>query len=349
MTKKVGVDSEIRQDLITGKWVVMAKARGKRPHDAPRVKQPVKTLAKFKQDCPFCALDKFPQEPDRLRLPDDDQEWQVHIFPNKYPALLPKDELKSWMKGPYRGVEAVGYHEVLATRWHNQEDGSINRSELAYQVEALVRRYRQLREEPTVNYIQIIKNKGVEAGQSLEHPHWQIFTIPVLPSDVMDMLKGAEDYARIKQQEVFQVIVDHERSVGERLVWENEKFVVFCPYASRVPYEMWIVPREANPFFENIGLEEQELLTEALQQVWRRLAVVLEDPPYNVYLHSAPCDEGGFVCDQRQFKHFRWHIQILPRLVNWGGFELGTGVEINSVLPEAAAEVLRGQRIVIKE
>ena len=333
----------MRQDLITGKWVVIAPGRAKRPCDFLTQRHRPRVLPKYKDDCPFCNLSIYPQEPDVLRMPDDPDEWQVHVFPNKYPALNAKDDLRSWNIGPYRVLESVGYHEILASRWHNQVDGQLTVEQLALRLEALVLRYRQLREKPSVNYIQIIENHGEKAGASLEHPHQQIFTLPVLPSDIQDLLQGAERVARRLGQEPFGVMLDFERESGKRIVSENEHFTAFCPFASRAAFEVWIVPRWAEPYFENIGPRQRESLAALLRDVLARLFVGLNDPSYNYYLHSAPCDETGFVCDRDQFSHFRWHIEILPRLGALGGLELGAGLEIVTVYPEAAAAYLREQ------
>lgn len=339
---------ELRQDPITEDWVVIATGRGKRPDDFAkgRVRSvfDARKVPKYKDDCPFCNLGKFPQEPDVLRLPDDPEAWQVHIFANKFPAFHPRDEFRFWKTGPYRVTEAVGYHEILATRWHNHFSGYASPAILALEVEALVLRYRQLRVKKSVNYIQIIKNQGPEAGGSLEHPHHQIFTVPILPSDVADLLYGAERYARKNNEKAFTFVLDYERSQGTRIVWENEHFTVLCPFASRVPFEVWVLPRHSNPFFDSIGPQEREALAEALHEALGRIATGLKDPAYNYYIHSAPCDDTGFVCDASTFGHFRWHIQILPRIGQWGGFELGTGLEINTVSPEDAAEFLRQQK-----
>ena len=105
------------------------------------------------------------------------------------------------------------------------------------------------------------------------------------------------------------------------------------------------MPRRVNPYFEDSGPDERAALGEALRQVLGRLYAGLNDPPYNYYLHSAPCDDTGFVCDRATFQHFRWHIEVLPRLARLGGFEMGTGLEINPVLPEESAAFLREQTI----
>ncbi len=339
---------ELRQDVITENWVVMATERGQRPDNfAPEKKSTHhdKPVPRYKDNCPFCNLATYPQDPDVLRLPDDPEKWQVHIFGNKYPAFRPKDEVKSWKVGPYRVVESIGYHELLAPRYHNQFDGLIAESLLALEFEALVLRYRQLRQKPSVNYIQIIKNHGVEAGASLEHPHHQIFTVPVLPSDIADLLFGTQRFAQQHNKKAFTIILEFERSEQKRIVWENEHFTAFCPFASRVPFETWILPRQSNPYFDSIGPEERQALAEIMRQVLGRMYIGLNDPPYNYYIHSAPCDDTGFVCDANIFPNFRWHIAILPRLSKFAGFELGTGIEINTVLPEEAAAFLREQKL----
>lgn len=338
---------EIRKDITTDDWVVIATGRSKRPDNFAAARPKPKKIPKYNKDCPFCNLTKFPQSPDVLRLPNDPNTWQVHIFGNLYPAFSPRPEFRTWKTGPYPALDAVGFHELLATRHHNQDDHALTLKEHALVIEALVLRYRQLKKEQAVNYIQIIKNHGQEAGGSLEHPHHQIFTVPILPNDISKMLHSAEHYYQKNNQEVFAVIQKFEQESGERIVWENDHFLVFCPYASRVPFETWILPKQPNPFFEDIGPSERDSLAEAMQQIFRRLYHGLNDPPYNYYIHSAPCDDTGFTCNRETFQHFRWHIEVLPRLSKFGGFELGTGLEINTVLPEESAEFLREVEITL--
>lgn len=336
---------ELRQDIITGKWVVVATGRSKRPTDYVEDKNKPKTLSKFEQDCPFCNLKKFPQAPDLLRLPDDLDDWEVHIFDNKYPAFRPADEYRVWQEGPYRTMEAVGYHEILATKQHHTVDAMLTYSEMSLQLEALVIRYRQLKEKPSVSYIQIIKNHGDGSGASLDHPHNQIFTTPVLPSDVQDLVGGAEQYAKKNNREVFQTILDFESEESKRIIHENEDFVAFCPYASRVSFEVWVMPKKPNPYFENLGPGERDSLAEIMVKVFNNLYIGLHDPPYNYYILSAPCDDINLTGQRHNYDNFRWHIQILPRLNTWGGFEMGTGLEIIDTLPEEAADYLRQQKI----
>lgn len=345
MERKVQAEiGELRQDVTTGDWVVIASGRAKRPDNFADERPKPKKFVRYQRTCPFCNLTKYPQRPDILRLPDTDN-WQVHIFGNLYPAFSPRDEFRQWRVGPHHAIDAVGYHELLATRHHDQIDSQLTAKEHNLVLEALLLRYRQLKVQRSVNYIQIIKNHGAEAGGSLEHPHHQIFTVPILPSDVARMLRGAEEYFKKNRREVFAEIVRFELESGDRLIFENDHFIMFCPYASRLPFETWIMPKRANPFFENITPAERESLAEAMRIIFPRLYSGLHNPPYNYYIHSAPCDDTGFVCDRTTFQHFRWHIEILPRLAKFGGFELGTGLEINTTLPEEAADFLRNIKV----
>ena len=337
---------QLRQDPITDKWVAMATERSKRPDAETILKSTnIAPLPRYKDDCPFCNLAHYPQEPDVLRLPDDPHHWQVHMFANKYPAFKPSKEFHAWNEGPYRALDSVGYHDIIATKYHNQDEALADRKLITLELEAIILRYRQLQGELGVNYIQVIKNHGKEAGASVEHPHHQLFSIPVLPADIAELLHGTERFAKKHNEKAFTVILEYEKREKKRIVFENEYFTAFCPFASRVPYETWIMPNTSNPFFESIGPEEREALAEALQQVLGRLYTGLHNPSYNYYIHSAPCDESGFVCDKSVFGHFRWHVSILPRITTWAGFELGTGIEINTVLPEDAAAFLREQHL----
>jgi UDPglucose--hexose-1-phosphate uridylyltransferase len=339
-------EGELRQDVVTGKWVVIAPSRSKRPDTYAKSHEETTPLAKYQETCPFCNVADFPQAADVLRLPDDPDQWLFHIFPNKYPAFRPHDDIKVWQTGPYRAMEAVGYHEVLATRHHNQVEALLSKRELALELEALVLRYRQLQTKASVNYIQIIKNHGAAAGGSIEHPHHQIFTTPVLPDGVQDSLMGTQKYAHTHQGEsVYTVMFKFETASRERLVYENEDFIAFCPYASHIPFEVKILPKQPEPFFEKLSPKLRESLADILQQVLGQLYTGLGDPPYNYYIHSAPCDRTGKVCDLDICEKFRWHIDITPRLNIWGGFELGTGIEINSMPPEEAAAFLREQTL----
>lgn len=342
---KVSERGEFRQDIITGKWSLVAPSRDQRPSDFAKKENRPLTTKKYIDDCPFCNLGKYPQEPDVLRLPNNPETWQVHIFGNKYPALTPAPEAKNWQRGLYRTIEAVGYHEILATRYHNHHDFTLSEQLLQLKLEALVLRFRELKSKPSVAYIQIINNRGPNAGGSLEHPHHQIFTTPVIPSDILDLLRGTEDYVALHKKNPFDVILEQERQDGHRLVYSNDHFTAFCPYASRQPFAITILPHAPQSSFDQLDPSGRASLADSLRQVFGRLYAALGNIDYNYYIYSAPCDTTGYACKINAYPNFRWHIEILPRLNKLGGFEIGTGLEIITMYPEKAAEYLRDQKL----
>lgn len=333
--------SELRQDPVTGKWVVIAKGRATRPQDHARAKPPPREIPAYLDTCPFCNLDRFPQAAPTLALPRG-RHWRVQAFPNKFPAFASSGEVRARKVGLYTVMGGVGFHEILLVRPHNGFLSTLPREDLCRYVEVWRQRYRAIMAEKSVAYIQLIENHGPESGGSLEHSHLQLFAIPVIPSDeVLDLLRGAEAYADENGSCAYCDILHLEREEGTRIVWENDQFTVLCPFSSRVPSEQWVIPRAHGSGFETLGSDALPFFADALQQALRRLAAAFRDPGYNLYVYSAPCDTEGYVCERDEFSHFHWHVQILPRLNIWGGFELATGLEIHSVFPEDAAAYLR--------
>lgn len=335
--------SELRQDPITGKWVVIATGRAQRPHDLARRQAVGPRPPAFVDTCPFCNLDRFPQARPTLVSPRG-RSWRVRAFPNKFPAFTPADRVTARKDGLYTVMDGVGFHEVIIVRPHNGTMAELPRVELARYLRAWRERYRALMVKPSVAYLQLIENHGPESGASLSHPHLQLFALPVIPSDeVVDLLRGAEAYWEENGACAYCDILAYERGVGTRIVWENGRFTVLCPFASRAPNEQWVLPKHHSPGFETLTDEDLGAFAEALQEALRRLSHGFRDPPYNLTVYSAPCDTEGYVCEVDEFSHFHWHVEILPRTNVWGGFELATGLEIHPVLPEEAAAYLRQQ------
>lgn len=335
--------SELRQDPITEKWVVIASGRAKRPTDFKKNKKPKAKPPKYVDDCPFCNLKKFPQSPDTLILPDK-KNWRVRAFQNKFPAFSQEGDINDRKVGLYRVMDGVGFHEVVIPKEHDDYFSILEKEYAALYVKALVERYKALAQIKTVNYIQIIQNHGREAGGSVEHPHSQIFAIPILPTDeVLDLFMGAEKYYKKHGRCAHCDIIEYERKQEIRVVYENKKFIVICPFTPRSPYEQWVLPKEHSEGFEKLTDEDIPLFVDAAQVALKALRESFDDPPYNIYFYSPPCDDMGSVYPKDQFSHFHWHAQILPRLNTWGGFEMATGVEITVAVPEEAAAYLRSK------
>ncbi len=329
-TKKATDVSELRQDIITGDWVVVATGRSKRPdHFSP----PHQEESAGHPD-PFLHPEASGQEEDVLIYRHENGDWSLRVFPNKYPAFARGKRTKNISEGPYVAQAGVGYHEVVVTYDPERSIPLLETWRVAELFDAYQERYVALMNKKSVQYIQIFHNHGKASGASITHPHSQIVAIPVLDPDRTKSLHGAEEYYRQHKQNVFDVILNFELENKERIVFENDDFVVLCPFASRAAFEMTIFPKRQNPYFERITNDEKHAVAEALQIALLALYEGLGNPAYNFYIHTAPCDG-------KDYQRYRWHIEIVPRTAIWGGFELSAGMEISTVAPEEAAAFLR--------
>lgn len=324
--------SELRQDIVTGDWVVIATTRAKRPTDFA-------TFHREQNDsgierCLFEKPEESGQLPDTLMYRTADKDWSLRVFPNKYPAFTRGRAPRSLEEGPYFAMTGVGYHEVIVTRDHYRHLAFMEPWQVAELLDAYQDRYLSLMKKKSVNYISIFHNHGKEAGASIAHPHSQLMAMPVISPYIESELHGAELYRRSNRRNVYAVVAEYESEAKKRIVFENDRFVAFCPFASRSAFETWIMPKYDTPYFERLNNDDKFKAGEVLQKSLHALHEALGDPPYNFYLHTAPCDG-------KDYPHYRWHIEILPHTSVWAGFELSTGVEIVSIQPEIAAEYLR--------
>ena len=325
--------SELRQDLVTGDWVVIADGRSKRPEEFAAHKREAVAEDPNKA-CFFCHPEETRQEKDVLIYQDENNEWSLRVFPNKYPAFSRGKVTRHFEEGPYFGMDGVGYHEVIVTRDHEKQIAQLDVFRVAEIVDAYQERYIDLMNKKSVNYIEIFHNHGKEAGASIGHPHSQLMAIPVISPYVTLELDGAELYYKANKKCVYCTIIEWEMEHKKRIIFEDSDFLAFCPFASRASFEVWVIPKRHKPYFERISAEEKMHLAEALQASISKIFKALRDPAYNFYVHTGPCDG-------KDYAHFHWHIEILPRTSVWAGFELSTGIEISTIQPETAAEYLR--------
>ena len=329
--KKKNQISELRQDIITGDWVVIATGRAKRLQDYIFQKTEYPQMT---EKCPFCFPEETGQEDDVLVYRREDGDWSLRVLPNKYPAFSRSRAPHHREEGPYFSMDGVGYHEVIITRDHERQIANLDPMEVAEIIDAYQDRYISLMNKKSVNFIGIFHNHGKDAGASIEHPHSQLMAIPIISPGVRLELNGAELYYKSNRKCVFCTIADWELESKKRLLFENDNFLAFCPFSSRAAFEIWVMPKKHKPYFERITNEEKVDLGEALQKVIYSIYQALDDPPYNFYLHTAPCDG-------KDYPHYHWHIEILPKTSTWAGFELSTGVEISAIEPERAAGELK--------
>src|SRR6266568_571 len=325
---------ELRKDYVTDTWVVFSTVRGKRPQEAPagaRKTDPAK--------CPFCVGHEHMTPPELLAYrkggTPNGPGWWIRCVPNKYPALEVEGEVHRRVTQLFHSVNGVGAHEVIVeTPDHEAVWSQLSDFQVQEIVTAYKHRYLDLIRDKRFKYILIFKNHGEKAGASISHPHSQLIATPIVPRRIMEEVSALQRfYEATGGSCLYCEIVATELEEEKRIVSENEKFVAISPYAARFPFETWILPKAHEMAFEDLADAERTPLARILKDVFGRMYTILDDPPFNHYIHTAPCD--------RKESRYHWHLEITPRLTETAGFERGTGFYINPVMPEDAAQILR--------
>jgi UDPglucose--hexose-1-phosphate uridylyltransferase len=322
--------SELRHDLVSGNWVLLSTRRGTRPHE---LKGGPKRKSTPISRCPF-------ERPFRDRSPiylaGPKSDWRLAVVANKYPAVIHGTQpVRSEHSGFYEPVKGSGHHELILTHSHYDNFPHLSSEDAQGVFHLFQERYRDLAKEKEVAYISMFHNWGPAAGASVFHPHYQILTVPIVPSYVERALQTSEAYFRKHQRFVHDVLMNYELKKRKRIVFENKEAVVLAPYVSREPFELRVYPKRHNAYFEDAVPEELAGTAAALQTALTKLEKKLHDPDYNFLIHTAS------VAGKARHHHYKWHIEIIPKLNVDAGFELGTGIEINTVDPDDAAKILR--------
>lgn len=330
---------ELRLNPATKDWVIIATERAKRPEDFGSGALPV-TMTE-KEHCPFCPGREYlaPNEIMAYRAygtAPDTPGWWVRIVPNAYPALasdgMPErfriDDFFTYMAG-------LGDHEVIIeSPEHNQTLATMDQKQVEEIFLAYRERYAALARDPRFELVILFKNHGASAGTSLRHPHSQIIATPITPLHIRNRIEAAMRYFDDHGTCVYCDMIDKELKLKDRIVSESENFVAFEPFASRSPFETWVMPKKHCSSFEFIVPEQTKELAFIMRGVLAKLYRSLNNPDYNLVLRSSPVHE-------KNVEYFHWHFMIVPRVSAVAGFELGSGIYINTVIPEAAAQYLR--------
>lgn len=342
---------EVRLDQLTGLRTILAPARADRPFDFGGA--PAEENSDAAEKCPFDEgrEDRTPPEvwADRPGGGEPDTPgWRVRAVPNLYPALAQTDEDEGAepdegltaagdpLRASSRGREpdlfhtslATGFHEVIIhSPRHRTSLGQLDDSELASAVAGW--RARMSAHAEQAAYVQLIVNEGREAGASLEHSHAQLYALGFVPAAVA---RERERFASYNQQtmggDLLAEIASEEVRRRERLVAIDEDALLICPWASRSPFELRIIPRNPAASFESDGEAGLGMVRTALRSLEARFGRV---PQFNAWTLTAP----------RGAEQFHWHFDIAPRIGIRAGFEMSTGVELNIFPPERAAAELR--------
>ncbi len=331
--------SILRFDQTTSDWVIFAPSRARRPDEFRQRRPAPEADSAGVSGCPFCPGNEARTPPEIYSdrpVGGSPSQWAVRVIPNKFPALRIEEDHRHYENGEgFRHMGGCGAHEVIV---ESPDHSRLLAEQPVEQIETVLRtaqlRYQDLMRDTRFQAIVIFKNHGEAAGTSLKHPHWQLIATPVVPRLLRLQHAVATEFFDQTGTCLHCSMLRHELAEKKRILVANDEFVALLPYASHVPFETWILPRRHQSSFSLVEQERLRPLAEALKTVLLKLHRGLENPDFNLTVDSVSRGDESK-------EYFLWHIRILPRLTTPAGFELGSGMSINTVLPEEATKYLR--------
>lgn len=327
------MNSQLRQDIVSGDWIAVAPGRAKAHLQA--LKKRSKRKVSSARTCPFEDLQKSGHGKPIL-IYQNSHDWKLQIIQNKYPAFTHENKCVSVNnQGPYAVTDAAGHHDLIVTRSHTRNFAQLNPLEAAQVFQAFRERYQMFLSDQCLAYASFFHNWGPTAGASMYHPHYQIIATPIIPPDVMHSLQGSLKYFQAHSKCVHCVMLEWELAQKKRILYEDDTVVAYAPFVSKNPFEIRIYPKAHAPYFEETSDTVLSRAAAALQYTLQRYAKKLRDPDYNFFVHTAPIQDKG------TYSMYHWHIEVIPKITTDAGFELGTGIEINVIDPDQAIEILK--------
>ena len=330
---------DLRKDPIIDRWVIISSERGQRPvFLSDRAEAP-----KPEAICPVCPGNEamtppevFAIRPASLSSPPNSPNWTLRVVPNKFPALRIEGDLNKKGMGLYDRMNGIGADEVIVeTPLHTQTLTAMDMPSVQNIFVAYRERTLDLLKDQRFKFVMIFKNSGAAAGASLAHSHSRLVALPIIPVRLSQEIAGSLDYYKSKERCIFCDIAAQESEERKRVIYENEHFIAISPFASRFPFEAWILPKRHEESFLSSGRDDNYFsVSDALSVVLRKHEKTLNSPPYNYMIHTTPEGLGGA-------PYYHWHIEITPRLTSQAGFEWGTGFYINPTSPEDATTFLQ--------
>jgi len=333
----IAIMPELRLNLITREWVIIATERAKKP-EYFRQRGNKKISPDLLETCPFCPGNES-KTPDELMRVTRNGSWLVRVIPNKFAALSPEGQRVRSNEGLKHLVSGVGKHEVIIeSPLHNVPTALLPIEHIAEVLKTYRERLIDAYRSPFVKHVIIFKNQGEASGTSIIHPHSQLVGTPVTPFQVRDRISEARRYFDHTGECMMCASLRDERTDGRRIILDTEHFTTFIPYAALSPFHTWIFPKRHHATFGNSSDDELVDLAHHLKTVLSKLYFGLENPDFNYVIRSESPKECD--CD-----YFHWYLSIVPRVSRSSGFELGSGMYTNPSIPEEISEFLRHVRI----
>ena len=326
--------SEIRQNLISREWVIIASDKGLTPRDYVDNRKADRQITEHKSDCLFCPGNESRVEQELFCL-GSGKGWRVKVVPNKFGVLSAAGKGERVVNGTFHSMAGYGAHEIVIEHpKHNFLIAFASEEDVSNILRAYKNRYEVLGRDKNIEAVTIFKNHGLISGSSIEHAYSQIIATTIVPPQVRTRLEHATGYFDDTGRCVFCNCLADELRAKERIVLESAKFVSFVPYAAFSPFHLWIFPKRHMASFSEIDEEEIRDLAKVLKVTLMKVYRGLNNPDYNYTVRSIPTKE-------KNTAYFHWYISLIPRVNSSLGFEFGSGMYINTSLPEKNAKYLR--------
>ncbi len=242
----------------------------------------------------------------------------------------------------YDKMNSVGASEIIIeSPDHAVRPEDMGLDQMMRVIKTYKDRMADLERDARLRYTFIYKNSGSEAGAVYSHPVSYLASTPIIPKRVKEELDGAKQYFAYKERCIFCDMIREEIRTGSRIVLETRHFIAFCPYASKFPFETWIIPKRHHCAFQDITAEEIEDMSFILSTSLQKLRQCFDGLSFNYFIHSAPNRIPRKDHWHTLGEDFHWHLEIMPRLLRTSGFEWGSGCYVLPTSPEYAAQYLR--------
>ncbi len=328
---------ELRKDPLLGRWIAVL-SESKTPADYSALPS-----REALSHCILCdaGTGNGPQVMASMEVPGDDA-WTVRAVESPSPVFEPMDELGRRGMGMYDKMNSSGAHEIIIESPQHgpppEDQGNEHmKTVLMMQRERLL----EMAKNQKIRYILVSKNTGILAGSVNSHPHSQILATPIIPLRIKTELDGSREYFEYKERCIFCDIIDEEARTGQRTIMRTEHFLAFCPYASKFPFEFWIIPLKHSCAFQDMTEEQISDLAPLMSELFRKLRRLLNEPSYSYVIHTSPNSIPRRNLWHTLGEDYHWHIEVAPRLLRASGFEWGSGFYVNTTSPEDAAQYLR--------
>jgi UDPglucose--hexose-1-phosphate uridylyltransferase len=335
--------NELRKDPLLGRWIAVLKESV--PPSEYRQESSPETAPQ--ESCMLCAGRESETEGEIMRIRNSSSTsashaWWTRVVPNVNPVFKIEGDLGRRGEGMYDKMNSIGASElIIESPHHNVQPEDMGLEQMTRVIQTYKDRISDLEQDSRLRYTLVYKNHGTSAGSHLAHPVSHLASTPVIPKRVKEELNSAKQYFTYKERCIFCDVLREELRVGSRVILETRHYAAFCPYASKFPFETWILPKRHNCAFQDIRPDELEDLALILSSVLKKLRALFSELSYNYFIHSAPNRVPRKDHWHTLGEDFHWHLEIMPRFLRTSGFEWGSGFYILPTSPEDAAKYLR--------